>query len=80
MSNNFGFRGKGTIKAFQIEIYNNSDETLIGGLGKPPVGTAHVYGFTPWRETSELFFLVNGDAYTFYPQSQFPAIGACGQI
>ena len=43
-------------------------------------GTAHIYGFTPWRTTTQLFFLVNGDAYMFYPTSLFPAVGACGMV
>jgi hypothetical protein len=82
MSNSFGFRGEGTPKAFQITLDNDSDQTLLGGLGKPPFGTAHIYGYWPGggRTVPELFFLVNGDAYTFYPASDFPAIGACGQI
>jgi hypothetical protein len=80
VTDTFSVQGKGNPGTFSISLDDYPPETYLGGRGNPPYGTAHSYGFRPWRETSKLFLLDSGDAFMFYPQSQFPKIGACGIV
>lgn len=81
--------GEGSTTHFTIGLTATENlsgtQALSGGIGKLPFGLDHAYGFRPFRSggyvTPEMF-LLDGQtgAYTFFPASDFPAIGVCGRI
>jgi hypothetical protein len=67
------FSVTGVVKptSFIIQIGNNSNEQLVGGVGQKPAGAAEWYGCRPFYGASDLFIVSGSSVYVFYRASAY---------